>query len=332
MDLKFLMRRLTTKISQALLVCVLSLLALAMPAKSWAQACHTFTLPSTVSGTYSGSNLTIALPVTVTHNGNNCPFSNGVYVNFEEIGYTGSVGNSSIAGVPYSINHSGSSNLIHPENQSGYYSYSFLGSLGPGGTPLTASFQITLPAGYVATGSSTKTLRIHSYDWSVGRFVARQSFQLRISAPETLELTVAGTTTETGAATSTLDFGSFTGTSDTRSLSIRSKSNIPYVISVESTQGGVLRRTTSCGLAASTTNDPAEQQAYSVNIGGQAVTPAMLGGSIGSNNRFVSSSATTGLANDRRIIPMSVTVPAFNLAERRAGQFCDVIRLRIAAQ
>ena len=312
------------------------LLAAVLPTHARAQTAvcpydYAITPPVSVSGTYTGAALSIPLAITLTGRTTAC-VNNYLYsyIALVEVGFNGYPGNTTIAGVPYtgSPSQSGSS-LVNGET--GIYNYTYAGGwYNSGGNSITTNLTINLPSGYVATAETTKTLRI--YFWGGYGWVAGPTFTLRILVPPVLELSVAGTTTEAGVATASVDFGTMTGGALTRGLSIRSRANVAYAISVESFQGGVLRRTTACGVTQPASSDPAERQAYGVEIGGQAVTPAALGGAIGSANRFTSSTNTNNLPNSRQIIPMSVTVPAFNIAERRAGQFCAVLRLRITAQ
>jgi hypothetical protein len=196
--------------------------------------------------------------------------------------------------------------------------------------PIPVTFEIR--SGQAGARAITARIRLETF--MAGEWYANgPPTTLTLTVPPTLELSVSGVTTGVGSPIGMLEFGTFaasTGTS--RAISIRALATTAFNVEVESTQGGVLRRTTTCAAAAATTSDAAEQLPYSVDINGQSVTPAAWGGTIGSANRYASSANTNAAPNQRVILPVTITVPGFDLATRRAGQFCDVVRLRIRAQ
>jgi hypothetical protein len=197
--------------------------------------------------------------------------------------------------------------------------------------PIPVTFEIR--SGQAGARAITARIRLETFMGPGEWFGSGPSTTLTLTVPPALELSVSGVTTGAGSPTGTLEFGTFSGTSGTsRALSIRALATTAFHVEVESTQGGVLRRTTTCATAAAASTDTAEQLPYTVDIGGQAITPASWGGTIGSANRYANASNTNAAANQRIILPVTVTVPAFDLTSRRAGQFCDVVRLRIRAQ
>ena len=179
------------------------------------------------------------------------------------------------------------------------------------------SYTISLPAN-MAAQTASKTLRLRYRYLNAGGAEVESSLDipLNLQVSPSFDLRLADTDGTTGE----IDLGTFDGTDVTRDLQLRVGATLPFKISMQSTQGSVLRRTTTCGVASALTTDPAESIGYTASLGTQ---------SLSATQSFTRDQATLAETNQRINLPLRVTVPSFNPIERRAGQFCDVLTLRI---
>jgi hypothetical protein len=179
------------------------------------------------------------------------------------------------------------------------------------------TFTISLPASQSATTAQRQISMKWSYENENG-LVVEQSVPINLatSVVSGVNISIAGT----GATAGVVDFGTFSGQAETRGLMLRVGATQAYRVRLETVQGGILRRTTQCGVAATTPAAPKEAIAYTATLGGS---------SLGELAPFVSPTGTVreGVLHDD--LPLAISVPAFDLASRRAGQFCDVLRLRV---
>jgi hypothetical protein len=179
------------------------------------------------------------------------------------------------------------------------------------------TYSIVLPANQVAR-SESKTIRMkYLYQLAnASEVLGSLDIPLTLDVQQTFDLRLAAG----GGTAGEIDFGTFTGSDATRSLNLRVGATLPFKITMSSTQGNQLRRTNSCGLAAPRTADQAESIGYAASLDGQALTP---------NQPFTREQTSLTDVSQRVDLPFSITVPGFNPIERRAGQYCDVITLRI---
>jgi hypothetical protein len=179
------------------------------------------------------------------------------------------------------------------------------------------SYTLTLPANQAAE-TATKTLFL-KYRYLIANGSEVESsleVPLNLQVKPSFDLRLA----DSGGTTGEIDLGTFSGTTATHSLQLKIGANVPYKISMQSTQGGVLRRTTMCGIKMAETTDPAERISYSASLDSQVISPL---------DPLLRDQTTLAQSGLRISLPFSVTVPSFNPIERRAGQYCDVITLKI---
>jgi hypothetical protein len=308
--------------------------------------------PSTLVVNYTGA--AVSIPITInTRLSSNCPSHNGYHVTGirsedSNINKIGTASNAATFSIVYasssgaavynseqnwvlssSIGHSWDSlnNPYQYENNPYQYEYIW----GDPNKVSTATFLLQIPASQ-ATTSGTKRIVFKLAQWESSN-VTDYVMTIDFRTQPTTELVISGLNTGTGVTTGSLDFGAFNGSASTRGLSIRAHSTSPYAISFESSQSGVMRRTTatSCETPLAAPLDAAEQIPYVIDAGGRTITPAARDGVIGAANQYSSTTNTNASPNERVVIPVSITVPAFNLGDKRAGRFCDVLRVRIEA-
>ncbi len=178
-------------------------------------------------------------------------------------------------------------------------------------------YVLTLPADQAAQ-SATKRVRLrYRYQNASGTLVEGSlEIPLNLQVKPSFDLRLA----DTGGLKGEIDFGTFNGSDATRELQLRIGATVPFKISMQSTQGSVLRRTNTCGLASAPTLDPAEKIDYSAFLGTQALSTSMA---------FSQDQTTLKETGQRINLPLKILVPGFNPIERRAGQYCDVITLKI---
>lgn len=178
-------------------------------------------------------------------------------------------------------------------------------------------YVLTLPAGQAAQSASKSVLLRYRYQNESHAVVeGRLEIPLNLEVKPSFDLRLA----DTGGLTGEIDLGTFSGSDATRELRLRIGATVPFKISMHSTQGNVLRRTSTCGLAAAPTSDRAEQIDYSAFLGAQALSTSVA---------FSREQTTLEETGQRIDLPFKILVPGFNPIERRAGQYCDVITLRI---
>jgi len=178
-------------------------------------------------------------------------------------------------------------------------------------------YVLTVPADQAAQ-SASKSVRLHyRYQIASGTFMEGSlEVTLNLEVKPSFDLRLADSTGLTGE----IDFGTFNGSDATRELQLRIGATMPFKISMQSTQGSVLRRTSTCGLASAPTSDRAEQIDYTAFLGTQALSTSLA---------FSQDQTTLKETGQRINLPLKILVPSFNPLERRAGQYCDVIKLTI---
>ena len=177
---------------------------------------------------------------------------------------------------------------------------------------------LTIPADQAAQ-SAKKSVRLrYRYQNESGTFMAGPLLEvtLNLEVKPSFDLRLADSTGLTGE----IDFGTFNGSDATRELQLRIGATMPFKISMQSTQGSVLRRTSTCGVALAPTSDRAEQIDYRAFLGTQALSTSLA---------FSQDQTTLKETGQRINLPLKILVPSFNPLERRAGQYCDVIKLTI---
>ena len=178
-------------------------------------------------------------------------------------------------------------------------------------------YTLNLPADEAAK-SATKRVRLrYSYQNASGTFMeGNLEVPLNLQVKPSFDLRLADSTGLTGE----INLGTFSGTDATAELKLRIGATVPFKISMQSTQGSVLRRTSTCGIPSEPTSDRAEQIDYSASLGAQTLSTSLP---------FSREQTTLEETGQRINLPLKILVPGFNPIERRAGQFCDVIKLKI---
>lgn len=136
----------------------------------------------------------------------------------------------------------------------------------------------------------------------------------------TLSLLSSFSLTANGVGSTSLDFGTLVAGSS-GSLLLTARGTERFKIEMESLYGQALRRTSTCGIALDRF-DPLESIAYQAQLGAKHIdvtTP------------YTDLSPSAGKVFERTL-PLTITVdPNFQSSQRRAGDYCDVIKLRISS-
>lgn len=150
------------------------------------------------------------------------------------------------------------------------------------------------------------------------RSVGHQGQALRLPVRLRLRLLPKFDLSANGSGTAGMNFGTIEP-GEEMALILRARGTQPFKIEMRSLYASHLRRVRVCGAPVSA-NDPLETIAYATSIGGQPVSP---------NADFTDRSVEAGKLFEQRL-PLSVKVdPAFSSQRKRAGDYCDVISLRI---
>ncbi len=185
-------------------------------------------------------------------------------------------------------------------------------------------YVLTLPSDQAAQ-SASKRVRLRYRYQNENRTLVEGNLEipLTLQVKPSFDLRLADSTGLTGE----IDFGTFNGSDATRELQLRIGATVPFKISMQSTQvsmlspqGSVLRRTSTCGIRSEPTLDPAEQIDYRASLGGQTLSTSVP---------FSQEETTLKETGQRINLPLKILIPGFNPLERRAGQYCDVIKLTI---
>jgi hypothetical protein len=178
-------------------------------------------------------------------------------------------------------------------------------------------YVLTMPADQAAQ-SASKSVRLRYRYQNEGSAPLEGSLEipLNLQVKPSFDLRLA----DRDGLTGEINLGTFSGTDATAELKLRIGATVPFKISMQSTQGSVLRRTSTCGIPSEPTSDRAEQIDYSASLGAQTLSTSLP---------FSREQTTLEETGQRINLPLKILVPGFNPIERRAGQFCDVIKLTI---
>jgi len=178
-------------------------------------------------------------------------------------------------------------------------------------------YVLTLPADQAAQ-SASKSVRLRYRYENENRTFMEGSLEvpLNLQVKPSFDLRLA----DTDGLTGEINLGTFSGADARAELRLRIGATVPFKISMLTTQGSVLRRTSTCGIPSAPSSDPAEQIDYSAFLGIQALSTTVP---------FSREQTTLEETGQRINLPFKILVPGFNPIERRAGQYCDVITLKI---
>lgn len=142
----------------------------------------------------------------------------------------------------------------------------------------------------------------------------------RIPLHIVLALTSSFALSANGSGNATLDFGVL-APGISRSIILTASGTTRFKIEMESLYGQALRRTANCGVALDRF-DALESIAYQAQVG---IRPISI------STPYTDASPKDGEVF-RRILPFTVMVdPTFLPGQRRAGNYCDIIKLKISA-
>lgn len=220
--------------------------------------------------------------------------------------------NRKLGDIPLELRYSGADYLSPPGNSNNVPNNTFTRSAT---TNLTVPIDIALlPTGSSSAVSTTREFSLYYRSSDDSRTIQRIPLVLSLSVTGSLQLSVNGS----GAAA--INFGVLQPGA-ARSLMLTAKGTQPFAITMGSLYGQSMRRISTCGLPV-TGKDVLEAIDYSVSIGSKSV-------SIQTPYTDLSPSGGTMF---EKLVPFTVTVDsALDPKGKRAGNYCDVITLKISA-
>lgn len=191
----------------------------------------------------------------------------------------------------------------------------------PGGNSIQSaqsgaqSFQVSIALPRTGSGGVRSESREFSiyYRFEDDRIVRRLPLQLALKLAPSFEIVA------NGSGQGTLDLGELAAGA-TGSLLVNARGTDKFRIEMQSQHGQTLRRVEGCGVPATGT-DPLETIDYTATLGGAPISIA---------TPFVDISPR-GEELFEKTLPLTVSIsPGFKPEQKRAGRYCDVIRLTIS--
>lgn len=219
--------------------------------------------------------------------------------------------NRKIGGVPLELRYAGTDYLASTGNSGNVPSTTFSKTAT---TNLTIPIDIALlPSGATAAQSTTREFSLYYRSSDDLRNIQRVPLVLSLAVIGSFQLSV------NGSGIAALNFGTIQPGA-AQSLMLTAKGTQPFAIRMESLYQQSMRRTSTCGLPIAS-KDVLESIDYGVALGGR---------SISITSPYTDQSPSGGEMFEK-MIPFTVTIdPAFDPKSKRAGNYCDVIQLKIS--
>lgn len=221
----------------------------------------------------------------------------------------------SLGGLPVEVRQS-TVNVLNGVNEGAIRFARF--SYARSASPAAAQLDIRLPGGSSNAVSDTRQYDLFwRYQDGAGETrIGSRPVTFAMVVTPAFEAAIAG-----GGKTHTMDFGQLTA-GDAQSVNLRLRATDPFQVTLASQNGGVMRRVSTCGAAAVDRLTDQNSIAYSTTLDGQPIS--MRNGYVNIQPR---GDAVTTFEN----VPFKVQIdPNLNPGEKLAGQYCDVITLRIS--